>query len=174
MPAVTFYGRSAFAAATTGYDFLPFRFMPFDDKMLVVNEVGEYLLLERPVFAAFTSKTLAKTNDAYSDLKARHFLYEDSADLAVRLLATKYRTKRDFLRDFTKLHIFVVSLRCDHSCHYCQVSRVSPDRHRYDMSPEAAQRALDLSFRSPAEAIKIEFQGGEQLLHFDLIRQIAY
>jgi len=173
MPAVTFYGRSAFDAMTTGYDFLPFQFMPFDDKMLVVNEVGEYLLLDVPVFAAFTSKTLVKTHEAYGDLKAHQFLYEDDPDFAVRLLAIKYRTKRDFLRDFTKLHIFVVSLRCDHSCHYCQVSRVSPDRHRFDMSAETAERALDLVFRSPADVLKIEFQGGEPLLNFERIQQIV-
>src|SRR3954470_5566911 len=171
MPAVTFYGRRAFDATTTRYDFLPFQFMPFDDKMLVVNEVGEYLLLDAPVFAAFTSKTLVKTHEAYGDLKAHQFLYEDDPDFAVRLLAIKYRTKRDFLRDFTKLHIFVVSLRCDHSCHYCQVSRVSPDRHRFDMSAETAERALDLVFRSPADVLKIEFQGGEPLLNFERIRE---
>jgi hypothetical protein len=32
------------------------------------------------------------------------------------LLATKYRTKKAFLDGFTSLHIFVVSLRCEHSC----------------------------------------------------------
>ena len=42
------------------------------------------------------------------------------------------------------------------------------------MSEETAHRALDLTFRTPAEAIKIEFQGGEPMLNFPLIKQIVY
>lgn len=173
MPAVTFYGRNAFQQPSRNYYFLPFRFMQLDEHVLIVNEVGEHLVLERPTFNAFVGRSLAPMNAAYADLKARHFLYESSPELPIRLLATKYRTKRAFLNGFTKLHIFVVSLRCDHSCQYCQVSRVSVDKHRYDMSPETAERALDLTFRSPAEHIKIEFQGGEPLLNFQRIQQIV-
>jgi uncharacterized protein len=89
------------------------------------------------------------------------------------LLATKYRTRKSFLAGFTSLHIFVVSLRCEHSCHYCQVSRVSSDSERYDMSEETARRALDLAFRSPAPHLKIELQGGEPLLNFARVRQLV-
>lgn len=174
MTAITFYRREAFVSRSIGYSFLPFRFMPLDTKVLVVNEVGEHLLLERAVFDAFTSRDLPATHDAYGDLKAHHFLYDSNPDTAVRLLATKYRSKRDFLRDFTKLHIFVTTLRCDHSCQYCQVSRVSADKHLYDMTSETAERALDLVFRSPAEILKLEFQGGEPLLNFESIRQIVF
>jgi His-Xaa-Ser system radical SAM maturase HxsB len=41
------------------------------------------------------------------------------------------------------------------------------------MSRETADRALDLVFRSPAPAIKIEFQGGEPLLNFPLVEHIV-
>jgi His-Xaa-Ser system radical SAM maturase HxsB len=40
------------------------------------------------------------------------------------------------------------------------------------MSPETAQRALDLVFASPAPELKIEFQGGEPLLNFDVVRGV--
>lgn len=173
MAPVTFYGRTHFTATSTNYHFLPFRFMPLDGRMLLVNEVGEHLIIERAMFDRFTAHTLSRTQPEYADLKARHFLYDGNPETPIRLLATKYRTKRDFLREFTKLHILVVSLRCDHSCQYCQVSRVSPDRLRYDMSAETAERALDLVFRSPARHPKIEFQGGEPLLNFERIQQIV-
>ena len=93
--------------------------------------------------------------------------------MALDLLATKYRSKHSRLADFTGLHIFVVTLRCDHSCPYCQVSRVSSDRAAYDMSRDTAQKAIDLMFRSPSPYLKVEFQGGESLLNFDLIREIV-
>jgi uncharacterized protein len=97
---------------------------------------------------------------------------DGSSNVPIELLATKYRTKKSFLDGFTKLHMFVVTLRCDHSCHYCQVSRVSTNRSRYDMSEETARKAVDLMFQSPSPVLKVEFQGGESLLNFDLIRYI--
>jgi His-Xaa-Ser system radical SAM maturase HxsB len=116
---------------------------------------------------------LAPESGAFAELKAKHFLTDSDSRAPFELLATKYRTKKSFLDGFTSLHLFVVSLRCEHSCGYCQVSRVSSDRTRYDMSRETALRALDLVFRSPAPRLKIELQGGEPLLHFDLVREIV-
>ena len=41
------------------------------------------------------------------------------------------------------------------------------------MSFATADKALQIVFRSPNPAIKIEFQGGEPLLNFDLIRHVV-
>src|SRR5262249_43749372 len=83
------------------------------------------------------------------------------------------RSRMAFLRQVTPLHLFVVTLRCEHSCPYCQVSRQSTDSSRYDMSDDTAQHALRIAFDSPAGRIKIEFQGGEPLLNFPLIEKIV-
>ena len=155
------------------YRLLPFQFMQFDaGRKILVNEVGEHLFLGNEEFNSFVSHRLDQNSDAYLDLKGKHFLLDSDSAAPLELLAIKYRTKKAHLSGFTKLHIFVVSLRCEHSCHYCQVSRVSADRALYDMSPETATRALDLVFRSPADEIKIEFQGGEPLLNFERIAQV--
>ena len=158
----------------SAYRLLPFRFLRFDDeRTLVVNDVGEFHFLGNDDFTGFVDHELSAESDAYLDLKAKHFLFDSASRAPFELLATKYRTKKAFLDGFTSLHIFVVSLRCEHSCHYCQVSRVSADRTRYDMSEETAARALDLAFRSPARTLKIELQGGEPLLNFERVRQIV-
>src|SRR6185437_5295053 len=88
------------------------------------------------------------------------------------LLALKTRTKYSRLPNFTGLHLFVVTLRCEHSCPYCQVSRQNDDKADFDMSVEYANLSLDLVFRSPSPNLKIEFQGGEPLLNFPLIQHI--
>ena len=170
-----FLARDAYQRAepTAGYSLLPFRFMRLDDRTIVVNEAGEHLYLDQASFSAFVAHRLEVGSEQYNDLKAAHFLTDSDAATPVAMLATKYRTKRSFLAGFTRLHIFVVTLRCDHSCHYCQVSRVSMNRSRYDMSLETADRALDLVFRSPAERLKIEFQGGEPLLNLEVIRHVV-
>ena len=109
----------------------------------------------------------------YSSLKAKQFIYDSSSSANLDLLATKYRTKHEFLDGGTKLHIFVVTLRCDHSCHYCQVSRQTANRNEYDMSIVTADRSLDLMMDTPGADITLELQGGEATLAFDLVRYIV-
>jgi uncharacterized protein len=153
-----------------GYWLLPFRFMRWqDDDVLVTNDGGEFIFLDNSSFTQLCGGQLPPSARAYGDLKAKQFLTDSESSLPLELLATKFRTKKDFLAGFTKLHLFVVTLRCDHSCAYCQVSRVTQDRLSFDMSRETAERAVDLMFRSPSPSLKVEFQGGESLLNFDLV-----
>jgi His-Xaa-Ser system radical SAM maturase HxsB len=116
---------------------------------------------------------LAANELTYAELKARHFLIDDDTNVAIDLLALKTRTKLAPLASFTGLHIFVATLRCEHSCPYCQVSRANDDRTEFDMSEATATKALELVFQSPSPAIKIEFQGGEPLLNFPLIKYVV-
>ena len=159
---------------TTGYRLMPFRFMDWDEeRYIATNLAGEYLLLPKDVLRQMVRHQLSASSEWYLDLKAKHFLYDDTSSVALELLAAKYRTQQSQLKHFTALHIFVVTLRCDHSCPYCQVSRVSQDRVAFDMTRETADRSLDLVFRSPSPVVKIEFQGGESLLNFELIRYVV-
>jgi His-Xaa-Ser system radical SAM maturase HxsB len=162
------------AAADGQYQLLPFRFTALDgERYVLTNMVGEYAVVGRDAVHALARHTLRPTHPDYPRLKSQHFLRDADANVAIDLLALKTRTRYSRLADFTGLHIFVVSLRCEHSCPYCQVSRQSDDRVAFDMSPETAAKALDLVFRSPSPALKIEFQGGEPLLNFPLIREVV-
>jgi His-Xaa-Ser system radical SAM maturase HxsB len=172
--AVRFRDRSHFVPASPGYRFLPFRFLRWSEaEVLLVNEAGEFAFLPSDRFAAFVGRSLDREDPLYRTLKGKHFLLDTVSNVPIDLLATKYRTKKSFLEGFVKLHLFVVTLRCEHSCSYCQVSRVGEGRSRYDMSEETARKAVDLMFRSPSPALKVEIQGGEPLLHFERIRQIV-
>jgi uncharacterized protein len=156
-----------------GYTLLPFQFADIGGKKIVVNVAGEHEIIPNEAFRALVDRSLPAQSDLYQDLKSKHFLYDGEADTPVRLLATKLRTKYQFLAEFTRLHIFVVTLRCDHSCQYCQVSRVSASKSKYDMSIETADHAIGLLFRAPARRVKVEFQGGEPLLNFELIEHVV-
>jgi His-Xaa-Ser system radical SAM maturase HxsB len=159
---------------TPDYQLAPFRFSRLDDaSYLLTSEVGEYVVLPREELVAFVSRTLAPESPAFKALRSKHFMFDRHSRVALELLALKYRTRAEHLASFTGLHIFVVTLRCDHSCQYCQVSRQVEGRADFDMSREDADRALAFTFRSPASAIKIEFQGGEPLLNFELIQYIV-
>jgi uncharacterized protein len=159
------------ASATSDYTMLPWRFTALnDDDYVATNMAGEYLVLPRQTIADFAEGRFRPDDNSYNDLKSRHFLIDSDTEVAVDLLALKVRTKLAPLANFTGLHIFVTTLRCEHSCAYCQVSRANDDRREFDMSEATAIKALDLVFRSPSPAIKIEFQGGESLLNFPLIQ----
>jgi len=157
------------------YKLLPFRFSPFDESSyLLTNQVGEYVRLPRDEIQRLVKREMLADEKIYQDLKGKHFLFDENSTVALDLLGLKARTKLHGLSNFTALHMFVVTLRCEHSCPYCQVSRQSDDRNAFDMSVDTANRALALVFRSPSPTIKIEFQGGEPLLNFDLIKHIVF
>ena len=170
-----FQPLAAYDAAADGqYQLLPFKFTPLaGDRYVLTNMAGEYTVAPRATIQMLAKHTLRPTDPHYLDLKTKHFLRDTDSDVAIDLLALKSRTRYQRLADFTGLHIFVVSLRCEHSCPYCQVSRQSDDRVAFDMTEETATRALDLVFRSPSPALKIEFQGGEPLLNLPLIKFIV-
>jgi His-Xaa-Ser system radical SAM maturase HxsB len=169
-----FYPVETYSSAEPGYRLLPFRFLRLDEQReVLVNEVGEFLIGPIGTAKALVKRELSRGSDLYSTFKSKQFLADDSSSAHLELLATKYRTKSNFIDGFTKLHIFVVTLRCDHSCHYCQVSRQTADKSTYDMSLETAEKSVDLMMKTPAQNVTLEFQGGEPLLAFDVIRHVV-
>lgn len=156
------------------YSLLPFSFTALDaERYVVTNLAGEYILLERGTLQRLVGGTLCAEEPLYADLRARHFLSDQHSRLAPDLLAIKVRTRNEHLANWTGLHMFVLTLRCDHSCPYCQVSRQSENTTAFDMSREHAEKAVALTLRSPNPAIKIEFQGGESFLNFELLKFVV-
>lgn len=156
------------------YSLLPFRFLPLDNQReILVTDAGEWLIEPRGTASKIVRRELDTSSLLYQRLRAKQFVYDNLSLPLLDIAATKFRTKKSFLDGFTKLHIFVVTLRCEHSCHYCQVSRQTQDKSLYDMSRETAAASIDLMLDSPAEVITLEFQGGEPLLAFDLIQYIV-
>ena len=160
-----------FQAQQSDWQFLPFRFERINGRVLLTNLVGEHLFVPAEEFEEITSRNLPVDSALVRRLRAKHIVREPNDETPLELLALKLRTRYRRLAEFTSLHILVASLRCEHSCPYCQVSRQSSDKAAYDMSPETARLALESAFRSPSQNTKIEFQGGEPLLNFERIEE---
>lgn len=169
----SFYPREFFSPKPSSVSLLPFRFTRMNGQELLVNEAGEFLIVPEGTVQSLLDETIAIHSDLYKGLKAKHFLFDDASSPLLDILAAKIRTKYEHIYGGTKLHIFVVTLRCEHSCQYCQVSRQGAEKGQYDMSRETADRALELMFESPSSHLTLELQGGEPLLAFDLIRYIV-
>ena len=154
-----------------GYYLLPFRFHKISDsREVLVNEVGDFLIVPVGTATRIAHHEISFDEPLYPDLISNFFISERPVPELIDILATRYRTKKSFLDGFTALHIFVVTLRCNHSCHYCQVSRVTENKNDYDISIENLNAGIDHMFRSPSPSITMEFQGGEPLLAFDRVR----
>ena len=156
------------------YSLLPFRFLGLDeDRYVLTNMVGEHIVVSFEELESLVRHSLSNDTRLYDDLKAKHVIADSDSQIAMELLACKFRTRHSQLADLTSLFLFVVTLRCEHSCPYCQVSRQSTDKKSFDMSQADASHAINIALSSPSPHIKIEFQGGEPLLNFDLIRWIV-
>jgi His-Xaa-Ser system radical SAM maturase HxsB len=159
--------------AVAGYYLLPFRFHRLNAvKEIIVNEAGDYLMVPEGTVQKIVNREVSKIDHAelYGDLIANFFISETPIPPLIEVLATRYRTKKSFLDNFTALHIFVMSLRCDHTCHYCQVSRVSADKSAYDMQHHHIEKGIEMMMKSPNPHVTMEFQGGEALLAFENIK----
>lgn len=157
----------------TMYNLLPFQFERRNDQVLLTNDVGEYISITSEDFTAFHSQKLEK-HEVYYNLKSKHFLCDQSLDKIIDTLATRYRSRYQFLFERTSLHMFVVTLRCNQQCEYCHASSEDYKQvDKYDMSSDIAKEAVEFAFQTPSPYIKIEFQGGEPLLNFNAIKTIT-
>jgi len=156
------------------YQILPFNFKKVDEEgTLLINQAGEYLKISNPDFTSLYSLTLQKNNPTYSNLKAKHFLADNEAnlELSINMLATKLRTRKEFVSNFTALHMIVVTLRCNCQCRYCHASSVDLNKKDYDMDWKTAKNTINMIFQTPSKYVKIEYQGGEPLLNWEIIRE---
>jgi uncharacterized protein len=169
-----FLAPETFRAATDSLSLLPFHLeRTGTNQYLVANMVGDFIRLTEDELNRLIDLRIRPGDGLYEKAYAAHLVTGSGQTAQRQLLALRLRSRMSFLRHVTPLHIFVVTLRCEHSCPYCQVSRQSTDRSCFDMSEETARQALDIAFASPSARIKIEFQGGEPLLNFSLIRTIV-
>lgn len=158
---------------TRPYKILSYQFMRFDNEVLLVNQAGESIFIKKSDFDKFRNFELNTSCEIFLNLKNKHIATDTNLALPIYLLATKLRTKKSFLNDFTALHIFILTLRCNQKCRYCQASSEDETKYEYDMDISTAKKCVGFVFKSPSPVIKIEFQGGEPLLNFEVLKFIV-
>lgn len=166
-----FHEIEFYSQCQSGYYLLPFNFIRLNDKKeVLINLVGDFLILPLGTASRIAHKQISIKENLYKDLISNFFISEKPIPDLIDILSTRYRTKKSFLDNFTSLHIFVVTLRCNHTCHYCQVSRVTENRKDFDITFENLEHGIRHMLHSPSEYITMEFQGGEPLLAFDKVQ----
>ncbi|XOB65894.1 radical SAM protein [Deferribacteres bacterium DY0037] len=157
------------------YTILPFNFIRQNDNILVTNDIGEHHILPNQEFNQYITGTLPVDSGTAQALESKFFL--TSSQISENLIehyAKRYRTKKRFLFDSTALHMVVLTYRCNQSCRYCHASAIlKNDTSESDMSIETAKKTVDFILSSPSPYIKIEFQGGEPTLNFEVLEFIV-
>ena len=148
-------------------DLVPFRFREVGGDVLLTNDWGAWIFVTRAQLARMARGELPE--ELRERLAARSFL---RSSLDVDAIAGRLRKKRRFLDYGPNLHIIVVTLRCNETCVYCHASRANMDAVHTDMTPELGERCVDLMLQSTSPSVTLEFQGGEPLVNFPVMKHI--
>ncbi len=146
-----------------------FRFRAVADQVLITNHEGRWLLLSPADFDAFTRGALVEGSDLHGRLKSHNFL-RDHYD--VRAAADMLRARKRFVHHGPNLHMAVVTLRCNETCVYCHASRADMDAVHTDMTKATAEQTVDFIFKTTSPFVTIEFQGGEPLVNFEVVKHL--
>ena len=133
-----------------------------------MSETGDYAFLSEDELQILECDLHALSPQRLAELKSKFIIRDAGAAGMQRLFASRLASRRETILYGPSLHILVPTLRCEHSCQYCQVSRSLAD-DGFSMSLEMLSAACDSIFQSPSSTITVEFQGGDPLLRFDLV-----
>jgi uncharacterized protein len=149
---------------------MPFKHRNVGAHVLITNTEGSFLLLTPDEFRQFAEGTPARGSALYTRLAERNFV---RAEANVDRMATQIRARKTFLHHGPNLHIMVVTLRCNETCVYCHASRADMTATHTDMTEAIAEQTVERIFQTTNPNITIEFQGGEPLVAFPIVRRVV-
>lgn len=151
------------------YALLPFNFITISGHEVLINELGDFIIVPIGTALSIVNHSISD-EELYKSLVANYFVTEEILPSILDIYASRLRTKKGFLDDKTSLHIFVLTLRCNQNCTYCQASSQEEMSKHCSMSLEDMTASVQMMFHSPSPHLTMEFQGGEPSLEIDLIR----
>ena len=153
------------------YYLLPFRFTRIMEQELLVNELGDFIFTPKDTTERIIKRQINNQENIYKDLVANFFISERPIPELIDNMATRLRTKKAFLDSFTSLHIFVLTLRCNQNCIYCQASSKESNEAIYDMKEEYLFKAIDLMFKVHLPLLQWNFKEENHLYLFNYLRK---
>ena len=162
------------------------RYGPPDGQGYTPNEYFMHQLDPEHILLTTRHRAWVILNPSEYELFLRHRLDDDLAlyalleDLGLILtprnvqdIATLHGQRYAFLHRPPSLFIMVVTNRCNLACVYCHAQAQAVAQKDWDMSEEVLRGTVEFFFSVPTGGrrdLRIEFQGGEPLLRYDLIQ----
>ncbi|WP_110601512.1 His-Xaa-Ser system radical SAM maturase HxsB [Salinicola lusitanus] len=157
---------------TRSLGLIPFNFHRLDTNNIVAASIsGDYIFLKQNELCTLLKKPDELSSKLKNQLEAKYFVAPEGRlkRSSLRLIQSRIISKKETVLGGVSLFIVVPTLQCEHTCQYCQVSRSLNDTN-YSLSKKDVDKIAEAVFQTSSNAITIEFQGGDPLLRFDLIR----
>lgn len=138
------------------------------DSFLITNDLGNYCFVTKDEFDALLR---GDRPENANELIAKGFLIDGNIETFIRSITPKMQLAKCHLFTATELFIFVLTKRCNQNCVYCQAK--AGEFNSCAMDKEIAKLAVDTALSSPSYNITFEFQGGEPLFSFDILKYIV-
>ena len=149
-----------------------FNFQKFKNKYLITNDLGRYDFLDVSQFKRLLTDNLPADSEEGKRLREKFFVYDSDDEQFSRLVSFEMYYSKNYLFKSTSLHIFVLTSACNQSCVYCQAQSEKSCSKGF-MSKDTAKKAVDIAIQSPTDHLDFEFQGGEPLLNFEVLKYIV-
>ncbi len=150
--------------ATVQSSILPFNVEKINDRYLVTNMMGCWDALNEKEFRQLNAFNVPAGGALFNRLLSRGLIVD--AD-NIRQVIDGYRTLNANLFNDTALHIAVLTKRCNLRCTYCHAEGGASSE---DMTMETATRVLQYLFDVRNNNVTLEFQGGEPLLNWPVLK----
>ena len=148
-----------------------FNFMWKNGEVLITNDFGDYAFLSKKEFTDFITNRVQRETDLYKVLSERGFIIDNDPDVFISSRISDLRRIKGYLFSSTSLHIFAVTNQCNQNCIYCQAKAPNSMLNGI-MSIEVGKKAVEVAMQSPSNNLTFEFQGGEPLLNFDVVKEM--
>lgn len=148
-----------------------FNFKRMGEKFLLTNDFGRYIFLSAEEFRNLYIENL-DNEEIKKHIEEAGFWFETSENFFTENNKFQLREAKNYLFQSTQLHIFVVTTACNMKCVYCQAQNGKTLSNGY-MTKEIAKKSVEIALQSPSKNLQFEFQGGEPLLNFEIIKYIV-
>ena len=136
-------------------------------KVLVTTRHGSWSVLSGEQFDMLDKEELVSDKMLLRELEDKGIiLTEDS----VRRIVSSYRSHYFHLADSRPLCIVYLTNKCNLACKYCHSDSRSDS---CELSDDVMRSILDFICSMPQKHIALEFQGGESLLRFDMLKKFV-
>src|SRR5574344_1044397 len=156
------------------YYIFPYSFKKIENDILLINSASEYLFISETEFIKFKEDPNLCLPETIQHLKEKYFIAEQKEkDAAKYIFEVKKGTKHSYMMNDVLLLMIVPTISCNCNCIYCQVNSKDNQNELNNIKFDTVLLFCDFVFALPHKNIKIEFQGGEPLQAFDLIKFIV-
>ncbi len=151
---------------------LPYTYRKIGNYYFVCSEIGSWILLNEKEFSIFRlySPQMDISKELLDKLRNHFLLFHPNDFEKKEEIFSILIHKKSNLTKGPDLFYIGVTHACNLKCLYCHLSSCPPQKNK-KFNDVILQKMIEFIMLTPNQSITIEFQGGEPLLNFPLIKK---